>query len=147
MSRRGAGGQVLVALAFLVPLVLLPVVAYAAGSAVVASRQEALQAALAQAAEDSVQSLDEDRFRLDGTVVIDSRSAPARAAAALAADAPGAMLDGIEVSGATMTLSAHEVVTLELGGFMGVGHVTIRAAAKAALVAGYGRPSRRMPLP
>jgi len=138
---------VLVALAFLVPLVLLPVVAYAAGSAVVASRQEALQAAVAQAAEDAAQSLEESHFRLDGIVLIDPRLAPERAAAALAADAPGAVIDRIEVSGATLTLSAHEIVPLQLGGFVGMGHVTIRAAARALLVAGYGRPSSRAPLP
>lgn len=147
MSRRRSRGQVLVALAFLVPLVLLPVAAYAVSSAVAASRQEALQAALAQAAEDAAQSLEETHFRLDGIVVIDPRVAPEKAAAALAADAPGAVLDRIEVSGATLTLSAHEIVPLQLGAFLGVGHLTIRAVARAVLVAGYGRPSSRFPLP
>ena len=56
-------GQVLVYVALVLPLVLLPVAAYAVAATALDTRHARLQAAVSQAAEDAVQRLDQAAFR------------------------------------------------------------------------------------
>jgi len=138
-------GQVLAFFAVALPLVLLPVAAYALDSATVSARAAGLQAATAMAAEAASEQLDVATLRSRGELVLDPGSARAVAMQDLEADEPGAILERVVVSGVTVTVVASERVSLPLP--LLARTVTLHAHSAAQLVPGYDRPSSRLPLP
>lgn len=143
--RRGQVGQVLAFFAMALPLVLLPVAAYAVDSATVSARAAGLQAAAALAAEAASQQLDVAALRSHGELALDPRAAGSAALRELDADEPGADLDQVSVSGVTVTVVASERVDLPLPLLNRT--VTLRARSVSRLVPGYDRPSSFLPLP
>lgn len=145
MSR--ASGQTLAAFALLLPLVLLPVLAYGVEASLLSTRAARLEAAAGRAAEDASSAIDVGALRAGGGLLVDPALAAAVAASTLAADDPQAVLDGVAVAAGSVTVSAHELVPAGFAGLVGWGAVTIRAAATARIRAGYVSPSSLMPLP
>ncbi|HSP10255.1 MAG TPA: hypothetical protein VLU92_11745 [Candidatus Dormibacteraeota bacterium] len=138
-------GQVLAFFAMALPLVLLPVAAYAIDSATVSARAAALQAAAALAAEAASEQLDVATLRSRGVLALDPRAAKATALQELEADEPRATLDQVSVSGVTVTVVASEGVDLPLP--LLTRTVTLHARSTSRLVPGYDRPSSFFPLP
>jgi hypothetical protein len=120
-------GQALAFFALVLPLVLLPVAAFGAEAGFLAARQAHLAEVTAQAALDAAQQLDTAARRV--------------AAAALAQQEPAAVLDGLSVAGAQVTVTVHELVPLRLAAFAGMRSAMLRAAVSARLTAGYASPS------
>ena len=112
-------GQVLTFFALAVPVVLLPVAAYAVDATIIASREAGLQAATAEAAEAAA------------LVVIHQ---------ALAAEEPGANLDTSTIIGAEVTIVTSEQEALPFSVFART--AILHARATARLVAGYDSPSQ-----
>jgi hypothetical protein len=138
-------GQVLVFFALVLPLVLLPVVAYAVDAAVSASTMARLQEATTRAAEEAAQQVDASRFRSGGGIAVDVAAAVAVAVEDIQTSEPGASVAGVTVSGTTVYVRTREKVMLPLQ-FVGAPEVTISAFAVARLAVGYERPSSRLPL-
>ncbi len=139
-------GQVLAFFAVALPVILLPLAAYAVDSAFVISRAAGLQEATAQAAEAAAQQVDVDALRSRSELTIDVTTARAVAQQTLLRSEPGASLLAVQVSGAVVTVSTDEVVTLPFN-FLPAKAVKLEARASARLVGGYDRPSSRLPLP
>jgi hypothetical protein len=137
---RRDSGQVLVYVALVLPLVLLPVAAYAVAATALDSRHARLQAAVSQAAEDAVQRLDEAAFRAGGPARPDPTAAAAAARVELAASDPAAIVDSVTVRAGILELSAHETVAVPLAGFLPVGSVRLSASASVRLAAGFAAP-------
>ncbi|HUY72906.1 MAG TPA: hypothetical protein VMW11_00170 [Candidatus Dormibacteraeota bacterium] len=138
-------GQVLAFFAVALPLVLLPVAAYAVDSATVSARAAGLQAAATLAAEAASEQLDVATLRSHGELALDPGAAQNTALEELDADEPGATLDQVSVSGLTVTVVASESVRLPLPLLSRT--VTLRAHAASRLVPGYDRPSSFLPFP
>lgn len=143
-ANRHASGQVLVFFALILPLVLLPVAAYAVDAAVTSSAYSELVAVTAVAAEDAVQQIDVTKLRLSGVIAVDRGRAVAVAEAALAGT--DAHLDSVDVEGRLVRVTVSQVVKLPLD-FVGGGSVGLRASATARIAPGYESPSSRLPLP
>lgn len=143
-ANRLASGQVLVFFALILPLVLLPVAAYAVDAAIASSAYSELVAVTAVAAEDAAQQIDVTRLRLSDLIAVDRARAVAVAEAELAGT--GAHLDSVDVQGRIVHVTASRVVRLPLD-FVGSGSVGLRASATARIAPGYDRPSSRLPLP
>lgn len=143
--RPGQAGQVLAFFAVALPLVLVPVAAYAVDSAIVSARAAGLQAAAALAAEAASEQLDVAVLRSRGELALDARGAQSAALRELEVDEPGAAMDQVSVSGVTVTVAASERVDLPLP--LLTRTVTLRARSTARLVPGYDRPSSFLPLP
>lgn len=138
---RSQAAQTLVVFALLLPLVLLPVAAYAVQATLLVTRASLLQAAAARAAEDASQALDVGALRSEGMLRLDPALATGIARTTLVAQDPAAQVDDVTVGGLSVTVRAHDTVRLEFGGFLRAGSVTLPAAATAKLTAGYGGPS------
>lgn len=138
--RRTQRGQALVFFALALPLVLLPVAAYAVEAGFLAARQAHLTEVTAQAVLDAAQQLDTGALRAGAAWRLDPTGARQVAAADLALLDPAAVLDGLVVSGARLTVTVHESVPLELGAWTGARSVTLRAMVTARLTAGYATP-------
>jgi hypothetical protein len=130
--------QVLAFLALVLPLVLLPVAAYAVAATTLDTERSRLQAAAAQAAEDAVQNVDEAAFWNGSQAAPDPVAAAAAARQALAAYEPSAVVDASEVSHGVLTLAAHERAQVPLAAFLPFNVVTLRATVRVRLVAGFG---------
>jgi hypothetical protein len=137
---RDQAGQTLAALALFLPLVLLPVVAYAVQATLLASRASLLQAAAARAAEDASQAIDIGALRSRSVLQLDASEASRIARTSLAAEDAAAELDGVAVGPVSVTVSAHDKVPLEFGGILRAGSVTLTSVATARLTAGYRGP-------
>jgi hypothetical protein len=137
---RSEAAQTLVALALFLPLVLLPVVAYAVQATLLASRASLLQAAASVAAEDASQAIDVGALRSRGVLRLDSVEATRIVRASLAEGDPSAQLDGVAVGPVSVTVSAHDRIPLDFGGILRAGSVTLTTVAVARLTAGYGSP-------
>jgi hypothetical protein len=146
MSRSQAA-QTLVTFALLLPLVLLPVAAYAVQATLLATRASLLQAAAARAAEDAGEAVDVAVLRSTGLLRLEPATATRIARDTLAAQDPAARLDDVTVEALTVTVRAHDQVPLAFGGFLRVGSVRLATVATARLTAGYLIPSSRVPLP
>lgn len=146
-AERGQTGQVLVMVALLLPLVILPVAAYAVESAALATRGARLQEAAAQAALDAAQGLDEVSFRSGAAFQLQPDAAVAIARTSLHQSEPEAVLDTFSVRGTTLVLAVHEPAPRLFGDIMPGSPATLRAAASARLTPGYTRPSSRLLLP
>jgi len=143
---RNERGQVLAFFAVLLPIVLLPLAAYAIDAAFVTTRAAGLQEAVAQAAEAAAQQVDISALRSGSGLVIDASSARAVATQAIGASDPGASVESVVVVGDVVTVTAGEVVRLPFN-FLPVPAVRLDARASARLVPGYDNPSSRLPLP
>jgi len=139
-------GQVLVFFAILLPIILLPLGAYAVDAAFVISSSAGLQEATAQAAEAAVQQIDVAALRSRSELSVDAAVGRAVATQALSESEPGASVESFVVTGAIVTITAGEHVTLPFN-FLPVAAVKLEAHASARLVTGYGSPSSRLPLP
>ena len=139
--------QTLVIFALLLPLVLLPIAAYAVQATLLATRASLLQAAAARAAEDGSQALDLGAFRSAGLLRLDPAGATRIARMTLVGQDPAAQLDDVTVGALSVTVRAHEAVGLEFGGILRAGSVILSTVATATLTAGYGRPSANRPPP
>jgi Flp pilus assembly protein TadG len=146
MISRDQRGQVLAFFAVLLPVVLLPLAAYAVDTAFVSEKAAALQAATAQAAEAAAQQADIGALRARSELIIDSQLARAVAAESFGTAAPGAFLQSVVVSGAIVTVTAIELVHLPFT-LLPTTAIKLEARASARLVAGYDKPSSRLPLP
>jgi hypothetical protein len=143
---RGAHGQVLAFYAVLLPVVLLPLAAYAVNVAFVSSRTAGLQGATAQAAEAAAQQVDAGALRSHSELKIDTQTAPAVASSTMHDLEPQATIESVTVIGSTVTISTSELVTLPFN-FLPAPATVIHAHATARLVGGYDRPSSLLPLP
>ncbi|HYM67284.1 MAG TPA: hypothetical protein VEW68_08345, partial [Patescibacteria group bacterium] len=103
-------GQVLAFFALVLPLVLLPVVAYAVDATVIGTRSAALQAATAEAAEAAAQQIDVAAFRAGAGLVLDPAKVSSVAAQALHDTEPAAVVDSVGIAGTEVTITASEPV-------------------------------------
>jgi hypothetical protein len=132
--------QALVFFAIVLPAVLLPVAALAAETALVAERQSRLSEGTALAATAAALALDTGALRAGTGWALDVAAARHAAAVALLSADPRAVLDSALVSSNQVTISAHELVRLQLAVFVPRGGVSVRATATARLTPGYGSP-------
>jgi hypothetical protein len=137
----------MVSVALLLPVVLLPLMAYAVQATLLATHASRLQSAVARAAEDGASAIDAATLRAGGGLVLDPTSAAARAGGSLAAEDPEAVLDSVTVAASVITVRAHERIDVGIGAMLGSGATVLRAAATARVTAGYASPSSRLPLP
>ena len=140
-------GQALVSFAVVLPLVLIPVVAYAVEASLVATRQAALAETAAAAVEDAAQQVDEASFRAGGKLAVDPAQARRVAEAAIEARDPAATLVTFRCVGDSVALIVEEAVPLRLAFWSGSAVAHVRAAAGAHLAVGYASPSSRLALP
>ena len=144
---RRQSGQALVLMAFLIPLVLLPVAAYAVEATYAASRAALLEWACVRAAEDAAQRLDASALRQSSVVQVDAAASRSEAQQDLAGMDPIAVLDSFSAAGNVVQLAAHEIVPVTLALWVPGGNVRVGGSAIARLTAGYSSPSSRLPLP
>lgn len=144
--RRVQAGQALVLLALLLPLVLLPVAGYAVEATYAANRAALLQWACARAAEDAAQAIDDTALRQSSTLQVSAAQAQTVAAAQLRVLDQRAVLDAFTADGATVSISAHELVPATFAIWIPGGVLRVDAGAQARLTAGYSSPSSRLPL-
>lgn len=137
--RNSEGGQVLAFFAIAVPLVLLPVAAYAVDATMVAGRESALQAATAQAAETAAQQIDVVALRSKGALLLDPAATKLSLEKTLVEEEPGTSIDWCTVTGAEVSVTTSEPVRLPFSVFTDT--VILHAHATAHLVAGYDTPA------
>ena len=138
MRADSRAGQVLVFFALVLPIVLLPLAAYAVDATVVASREAGLQAATTQAAETGAQQLNADAMRSTGALKLDTAALSNVVAQTLIDEEQGARVDSYAVIGTEVTVDTSELVTLPVNVFSR--SITLHAHAIARLVAGYDKP-------
>lgn len=124
--------------ALVLPVVMLPIAAYAVDATIVAAREAGLQAATAQAAETAAQQLNIGAVRSSGALTVDPAAAERFAHQTIANEEPGASLDSYSVTGVEVAVVTSEPVTLPFSVFTRT--VNLHAHASARLVAGYDRP-------
>jgi hypothetical protein len=139
-------GQVLAFFAAALPVMLLPLAAYAVDAAFVSTRAAGLQAATAQAAEAAAQQADVGALRSRSELTIDASVARSIAIQSVNDSEPGASVVSVIVAGELVTVTASEMVALPFN-FMPVRAIKLEARASARLVGGYDTPSSRLPLP
>jgi Flp pilus assembly protein TadG len=138
--RSNQAGQVLAFFALVLPLVLLPVAAYAVDASIVAGREADLQAATAQAAETAAQQLNIDAIRSSGAIALDAPAVGRVVAQNVLEGEPGARVDGYTVASTDVTVVTSESITLPFSVFTQT--VTLHARAIARLVTGYDIPAK-----
>jgi hypothetical protein len=131
-------GQVLAFFALTLPVVLLPVAAYAVDATLIANREAGLQAATAEAAEAAAQQLDVGALRSSGVLTLETGAAMVVVRQTLVEEEPGASVETSAISGAELTIVTSEQVTLPFSLFARI--ATLHARATARLVAGYDQP-------
>ena len=139
-------GQVLAFFAILLPIVLLPLAAYAVDAAFVSARAAGLQGATNQAAEAAAQELDINAFRSRSELTIDPALVRAAAMHSISESEPAASVISVRVSGTVVVVTTAEVVRLPFN-FLPAPAVVLEAHASARLVGGYDSPSSRLPFP
>jgi len=141
----GRSGQVLVFFALVLPLVLLPVAAYAFDAAVTASAYARLIEVTVRAAEDAAQQVDVAELRASGALVLDVAAAVRAAHDDLMAE-PGASVVDVAVAGGLVTVATAEAVAMPLD-FVGAAWIRLHATATARIAPGYDRQSSLLPFP
>ena len=139
-------GQALVFFALVIPIVLIPVAAYAVDAAVVATGQAHLEEVAALAAEQGAQQIDAVVLRSGGGLMVDFVKAKNVVAAAVAAAEPQASVESVAVTATQVTVILKEQIVVPINVLSRAG-VTVRAQASARLVAGYDSPSSFLPFP
>ena len=142
----GKRGQVLAFYAIVLPVVLLPLAAYAVNAAFVSSRAASLQQGTAQAAEAAVQRIDLGALRSRSLLTIDALAARVAASSVMRDAEPLATVESVLVAGPSVTVFTREVITLPFN-FLPVPTIVLHTRASARLVAGYDKASSRLPLP
>lgn len=142
---RSERGQVLAFFAVVVPMVLVPVAAYAVDAAVVEFHSAGLQAATAQAAETAAQQVDLATLRSGRGLSLDPVAARRVAVETVGREDPAAVVDSVSVAGVDVIVLTSVGVQAPFA--LLTGRVTLHARASARLVAGYDRPSSFLPLP
>lgn len=137
--------QVMVFIALALPMVLLPVAAFAVDAAAVVSGHARLEEATARAAESAVQQIDSALFRSGAALALDQVAVEDAVRQSIAADDPGAVVESISVTGLTVAVGTLESIVLPLN-FLGTPSVALHAHARARLTLGYDRPSSFLPL-
>jgi hypothetical protein len=140
--KRRERGQVLAFYAVLLPVILLPLAAYAVDSAFVSTQAAGLQAAAAQAAETAAQQVDVSALRSRSVLVVDALAARLAAMRAMRDSEPAAIVDSVVVVGSKVTISVRETIKLPFN-FLPAHAILIQARASARLVGGYDKPSSR----
>ena len=143
---RAESAQVLVFFALALPLVLLPVAAYAVDASAVASTYSRLVEVSERAAEDAAQQIDVARLRGGGGIAIDVISATSHARTVLSSAEPAARLEHVSVSAGELNLATAEMVTLPFNLF-GAPGVRVSTTVVARIAPGYDSPSSLLPLP
>jgi hypothetical protein len=143
---RGQRAQVLVFFALALPLVLLPVAAYAVDAAVAATGYSRLVEVTSRAAQEAAQQIDVGHLRATGALIVDTRAATSSARAILAEAEPAAQLIRITVSLRDIKLVTSETIVLPFN-FMRDAQAQLQASATARIADGYDRPSSLLPLP
>ena len=133
------GGQVLAFFAIAMPVVLLPVAAYALDATILAGRESALQAATAQAAETAAQQINVRALRSTGVLSLDAAATRLVLEQALAEEEPGARIDSSAATNAEVSVATSEPVRLPFSMFTDT--VVLHVHATARLVAGYETPA------
>jgi Flp pilus assembly protein TadG len=139
-------GQVLVFFAVLLPVILLPLAAYAVDVSFVSTRAAGLEEATAQAAEAAAQRVSVDSLRSRSELTIDASVARAVVIRSMRVSDPAASVDSVVILGTLVTVTTQEQVALPFN-FMPSPAVRLDARVSARLVAGYDSPSSRLPLP
>jgi Flp pilus assembly protein TadG len=139
-------GQVLAFFAVLLPVVLLPLAAYAVDAAFVGARAAGVQEAAAEAAEAAAQQLDITALRSRSELRIDGPAARQVATQLLRNLEPEASVDSVKVEGTLVSVTAGEVVRLPFN-FLPLPAIKLEGRASARLVPGYDSPSSLVPLP
>jgi hypothetical protein len=137
-------GQVLTFMALILPLVLLPLAAYAVDAATVSTKAARLQEVTAQAAEEAAQQVSVADLRSGGSLALDPVNAGV-VAMGVVAEEPGATVRSVAISGTQVTVRSAEAVILPFD-FLGVAAITLEARATGRLTAGYDSPSSRLAL-
>lgn len=137
-------GQILVFVALVLPLVLLPVAAFAVDAAAAAAVHARLEQAAWSAAESAVQQVDAGALRAGKGITLDQRSVEVVASDALAAEDPNATIERLAVTGLYVTVEAAERLELPLN-LLGAPELKLRAKATARLRLGYESPSSFLP--
>ena len=141
----GKRGQVLTFYAIVLPIVLIPLAAYASNAAFVSTRAAGLQQTTAQAAEVAAQQVDVGAFRARSVLTIDAAAARVAATQVMRDFEHGATVVSVDVVGSVVTVSTREEITLPFN-FLRVPPIVLHARASARIVAGYDKPSSRLPL-
>ena len=138
--------QVLVFFALALPLVLLPIAAYAVDASVTASAYSRLVEVSARAAEEAVQQINVASLRSGAGVSIDVPAATSMVQSFLRSAELAARVVEVSVVGQVLSLVATETVVLPFTLF-GAPEVALRATVTARIAPGYESPSSRLPLP
>ena len=138
--------QILVFFALALPLVLLPIAAYAVDASVAAAAYARLVEVTAQAAEEAVQQIEIGRLRAGDGISIDTTAAVSIAKAVVEGAEPGARVIDFQVLGYDLRLISAETVVLPFNVF-GSPTRELHASVEARIVPGYESPSSRFPFP
>jgi hypothetical protein len=144
MRRQGA--QVLVFFALALPLILLPIAAYAVDASVTSGAYARLVEVSARAAEEAVQQIDISRLRSGGGISIDVVGAANAVDVVLTSAEPNARLLDLTILGEELRLATTETVALPFN-FFGSPDVSLHASVVARIAPGYDSPSSLLPLP
>lgn len=136
-------GQVLVFFALALPLVLLPVAAYAVDASVTASDHSRLLEVTVRAAEEAAQQIDVGALRSSDGISIDAVAASELARRLVASAEPDAQVTAVGVLGQTVRVMTSETVVLPFN-FVGAPSVTIHVSAEARITAGYESVGRTL---
>ena len=146
-ARVGQLGQVVASFAIMLPLLLIPVVAYAVDGTFAAQAEADLTSVTVRAAEDAAQQIDVGSLRAGSGLVLDPAAARSAAGAALGSGPRGTQLVSITTAGTEVTVRAQLPVRLHLAFWLRGGVLMIQSSASARLTGGYSSPSSRIPLP
>jgi hypothetical protein len=138
--------QVLVFFALALPLILLPIAAYAVDASVTAGAYARLVEVSTRAAEEAVQQIDVARLRAGAGISIDAAGATAAVQVALGSAEPQARLAQLTILGEELRLVTTETVVLPFNLF-GSPDVGLRATVTTRIAPGYDSPSSRFPFP
>ncbi len=138
--------QVLVFFALVLPLILLPIAAYAVDAAIATSAYSRLVEVTTRAAEEAVQQIDVTRLRAGGGISIDVTGASTAVEDFLGSAEPNARLVDLAILGEELRLVTTETVVLPFDVFGSPG-LPLHARVTARTAPGYDNPSSRLPLP
>jgi hypothetical protein len=129
-----------VLVALLLPLVLLPVAAYAVEGGYLAARQSELQWACARAVEDAAQQIDQQALRQSSTLQIDPSAAALTGSRTLKAVDPQASVGSYAIGATAVSATVTESVPSTLA-FWLPRRIQVSATCAARLEPGYASPS------
>ncbi len=137
--------QVLVFFALALPLVLLPIAAYAVDASVAASAYSRLLEVTTRAAEEAAQQIDITGLRSGDAIAIDPTAAIQMARRLVDEADPEIQVDAASVVGQVIRLTTTETVVLPFD-FVGSPRVALHATVAARIAPGYDSPSSLLPL-